>query len=85
MKNKYLNRFDYFGQEIPQFTYKGQSKLGTPFGLIGTVLFTGLLLIYAISKFVHLVTFKNPLITKASEPDKHLSDAEAINLDENNF
>ena len=83
--NKYLNKYDYFGQEMPKSNYKGQSKLGTPFGLIGTVLFLVLLSCYAISKFVHLVTIKNPLITKASASEFHLTEETAIDLDTTNF
>lgn len=83
--NKYMNQLDYFGQAVPQFNYRGQSKLGTPFGLVGTTLFALCLSIYAISKFVHLVTYKNPLITKASELEKHLTDEDGINLNVTNF
>jgi len=84
-QHQYINQFDYFGQTIPQLTYKGHTKVGTPFGLLGTVLFTLCLLIFGASKFVHLVTFKNPLITKASESEKHLTVNDTIDLDSTNF
>ena len=83
--NKFINQLDRFGQEMPTFNYKGQTTLGTPFGLLGTILFTVLLSLYATSKFVHLVTLKNPLITKASETEKHLTDDSAIDLDTTDF
>ena len=65
----YMNKFDLFGEPIPTFNYKGHSQLGTPFGLIATTLFAIFLSLYSVSKFIHLVTFKNPLITNASETE----------------
>jgi len=80
-----MNQYDYFGHEMPKFNYKGQSKLGTPFGLISTVIFATMLALYTISKFVHLVTFKNPLITKASASEQHMTEDESLDLDATKF
>ena len=65
-KKTTLAKYDLFGEPVPAFNFDSQSHIGTPFGLILTVLMLLTVLTFATQKFIHLVTFNNPLVTTAS-------------------
>ena len=84
MKNN-LYKLDLFGAKVPSFNLNGKSHVGTPIGLVGSFLLIFIVLAFASIRFIHLVTYKNPLVTNTSEVDKHQNEGEAIDLDSFQF
>ena len=79
-----VKKIDGFGQEIPSFNIKGETRVNTVFGGIITVAILTLTLAYAILKGIDLVTRKNPTINDYVIPS-YFHDLEYVNLDEIGF
>ncbi len=62
-----FKQFDIFGAKIPSFNIQGQTKVLTVTGGVFTALFSVVFITYALLKFTHLVSKKNPLIAEIRE------------------
>ena len=57
-----VKNIDGFGQEIPSFNLKGETRVNTLCGGVITVIILSLTLAFAILKGIHLLHRKNPTI-----------------------
>ena len=55
-----LQRFDIFGQTLPTFNIDGKEKVNTIIGGFFTVIIFTIVLLYGITKFIHLESKNNP-------------------------
>ena len=65
--NKFIQRIDIFGTDLPMFNLKGESKVFTLVGGVFTVIIVCIWLVYATIKFEHMITKHNPLISEVNE------------------
>ena len=70
---------DIFGKQLPSFNLKGNEIVKTNFGAALTLFLGGIVLLYAVVKFIQLESRENPNITEYMETFK--TDSESpINL-----
>ena len=79
-----VKNIDGFGQEIPSFNLKGETRVNTLFGGVITLLIITLTLAYAILKAVHLLQRKNPTINQYPIPH-HFDVSETVDLNKIGF
>ena len=79
-----VKSIDGFGQEIPSFNLKGETRVNTLFGGVITVLILSLTLAYAVLKGIHLLKRTNPTINKYSIPS-YFGVSETVNLSKIDF
>ena len=79
-----LKNIDGFGQEIPSFNLKGETRVNTFFGGVITLLIMTLTLAYAILKGIHLLHRTNPTINHYSIPH-HFDISKTVDLNEIGF
>ena len=66
---------------MPQYNFERKNKIGSPFGFLATILITFMALAYTKQKFIDLVTFKNPVVVKSTEINKHQNRTTSLDLD----
>jgi hypothetical protein len=76
-----ISKCDIFGAPMPSFNYRGASTIGTPFGCILSLFLLTLLSLYGTIKFNHLVTKKNPVLSKAAQSNRYQTEEDALDLD----
>ena len=80
----FVKNMDGFGQEIPSFNLKGETRVNTLYGGIINLLILSLTLAYAVLKGIQLVSRRNPMINDYSIPD-YFDISETVNLNKINF
>ena len=74
-----IKNIDGFGQEIPSFNMKGETRVNTLYGGVIIVVILSLTLAYAILKGIHLLHRTNPTINTYSIPS-HFDISRTVNL-----
>ena len=82
--SNFMKRIDMFGKEMPSFTLKGETHVGTYYGGFVTLIIFVLTLCFAGLKAVILVNRTNPNISHVRE-NTHFNGSEKINLNEINY
>ena len=75
----FLKNIDQYGQEIPSFNLKGETRVNTLFGGVITIAIMSLTLAYAILKGIHLLHWTNLTINTYSIPS-HFDISETLSL-----
>ena len=65
----FLKNLDLFGAEVLKLNMRGEKNIKTPFGACISILISMLVFSYALVKLQHLLTNRNPLVTKYEEED----------------
>ena len=80
----FVKNIDGFGQALPSFNLKGETKVNTVFGGTITVLILSLTVTYAILKCIQLLNRENPTINDYPI-EEYFGVAETVNLNEIEF
>ena len=62
-----VKRLDLFGEAVPNFNLRGQTKVKTSFGAVATILIVTLTFMFSLVKLDHMVLRKSPNLTSNEE------------------
>ena len=79
-----LERLDTFGKPLPGFNIKGRDKVTTIAGGVSTILISGIVLLYATTKLLHMESKNNPNISSFIR-EAEFNSEDILNLNEMNF
>ena len=80
---RFLQGADIFGTQLPAFNLKGKSEVRTAFGGTVSVIIIYITFMFALLKFVQLMTKHNPLVNMYEIADAFTTDDVFSPADEN--
>ena len=80
---QFLKKADIFGTQLPAFNLKGQSQVRTIFGGTFSVIIIYITFMFAMLKFVHLMTKHGPQVNSFELADAYSTDDVFRPADEN--
>ena len=80
----FLERFDIFGKPLPGFNIKGRQQVNTMFGGASRLLLLMIVMLYAATKLIHLMSKANPNVSSYIR-EGSFTEEDILNLNQMNF
>jgi hypothetical protein len=85
-QTEWMDSFDLYSMELPEFNFEGRKKIGSPVGVFISVIVNILVLTMATIKFIQLLESNSkPIVSEITEYNDFISKETALQVGNDNF